>query len=52
MRNRLIHGYFSVNLQIVWDTVKKVLPEFLIKINAIQSEMVSEGNMKSSISDE
>jgi len=26
MRNRLIHGYVSVNLQIVWDTVVAVLP--------------------------
>jgi hypothetical protein len=32
--------------------VKKVLPEFLSKIDAIQSEMINEGNMKSSISDE
>ncbi|MBY0580015.1 MAG: DUF86 domain-containing protein [Burkholderiales bacterium] len=39
MRNRLIHGYFAVNLRIVWDTVKEVLPEFLGKIEAIQSEL-------------
>ncbi len=39
MRNRLIHGYISVNLQIVWDTVEKVLPEFLAKIERIQQEI-------------
>ena len=26
MRNRLIHGYFTVNLTIVWNTVKTDLP--------------------------
>jgi uncharacterized protein with HEPN domain len=39
MRNRLIHGYISVNLQIVWDTVVKVLPEFLARIEEIQHEI-------------
>jgi uncharacterized protein with HEPN domain len=39
MRNRLIHGYISVNLQIVWDTVEKVLPDFLENVGKIQREM-------------
>jgi uncharacterized protein with HEPN domain len=39
MRNRLIHGYISVNLQIVWDTVEKVLPEFLARVEGIQKEI-------------
>lgn len=26
MRNRLIHGYFDVDLDIVWQTVKDDLP--------------------------
>ena len=26
MRNRLIHGYFDVNLDIVWDTIRSDLP--------------------------
>jgi len=26
LRNRLIHGYFDINLDIVWDTVVKDLP--------------------------
>ena len=26
LRNRLIHGYFDVDLDIVWDTVKSDLP--------------------------
>lgn len=27
MRNRIAHGYFDVNLDVVWDTVQTALPE-------------------------
>jgi len=27
MRNRLIHGYFDINLDIVWKTLSEELPE-------------------------
>jgi uncharacterized protein with HEPN domain len=27
MRNRMTHGYFDTNLDIVWETVKNALPE-------------------------
>jgi uncharacterized protein with HEPN domain len=40
MRDRLIHGYFGVNLDVVWKTVKERLPivkplveEALVKMN-------------------
>jgi uncharacterized protein with HEPN domain len=39
MRNRLIHGYISVNLEIVWSTVQKVVPDFLGKISDIQRDL-------------
>ncbi|MEW6195055.1 MAG: DUF86 domain-containing protein [Bacteroidota bacterium] len=29
MRNRLIHGYFDVNVQLVWNTVKLNLPPLI-----------------------
>ena len=29
MRNRIAHGYFEVNLDIVWETVQTALPELL-----------------------
>lgn len=29
LRNRLIHGYFDVNHDIVWDTVQKDLPPLI-----------------------
>ena len=38
-RNRLIHGYMSVNLDIVWDTVQKVVPGFVTTVASIQQEL-------------
>ncbi len=32
MRNRLIHGYFDVNLDIVWKTIQEDLPFLLEKL--------------------
>uniref|UniRef100_UPI00313AD7D7 HepT-like ribonuclease domain-containing protein n=1 Tax=Pseudomonas sp. TH41 TaxID=2796405 RepID=UPI00313AD7D7 len=29
VRNRIAHGYFDINLEVVWDTVQAALPEFL-----------------------
>jgi len=29
MRNRMAHGYFDVNLSLVWDTVQQALPGLL-----------------------
>ena len=29
MRNRIAHGYFDINLEVVWDTVQTALPELL-----------------------
>jgi len=28
MRDKLIHQYFGVNLDLVWETIKTKLPEF------------------------
>jgi len=30
MRNRIAHGYFDINLDIVWETLKSALPELLL----------------------
>lgn len=27
MRDKVIHGYFGVDLKVVWDTIKKRIPE-------------------------
>lgn len=29
MRNRIAHGYFDINLELVWNTVQSALPELL-----------------------
>lgn len=29
MRNRIAHGYFKVDLEIVWNTVKRDLPDLI-----------------------
>lgn len=35
MRNRVAHGYFDINLDVVWDTVQTALPELLEQLNAL-----------------
>ena len=35
MRDRIIHGYDNVDLQIVWDVVKRDIPELKPKIELI-----------------
>ncbi|MBI5559941.1 MAG: DUF86 domain-containing protein [Deltaproteobacteria bacterium] len=35
MRNRLIHAYFDIDLEVVWDTVTKDLPPLLAEIEKI-----------------
>ena len=38
MRDRIIHGYDTVNLEIVWATVKNRIPELKPKIQRILTE--------------
>ncbi len=35
MRDRLIHGYFDINLDIVWETVTQDLPELIGQVEPI-----------------
>ena len=35
MRNRIAHGYFVVDLEIVWKTIQNDLPELAAKIGAL-----------------
>lgn len=35
MRNRMAHGYFDINLDIVWDTVQEWLPELLKQLPVV-----------------
>lgn len=36
MRNRMAHGYFDINLDVVWTTVQAWLPELLKQLTAVQ----------------
>jgi uncharacterized protein with HEPN domain len=38
MRNRIAHGYFDIDLDIVWDTVQIALPELLRQLPTLQRE--------------
>jgi uncharacterized protein with HEPN domain len=38
MRNRLIHGYFDIDLDRVWDTVKDDLPALVAELKRITGE--------------
>lgn len=35
MRNRVAHGYFSVDLELVWATIQTDLPELAAQISAM-----------------
>ena len=35
MRNRLIHAYFEVNLDIVWDVITDDLPSLIVELEKI-----------------
>ena len=37
MRNVLAHGYFQVDLEIVWKTIHNDLPTLKVKINKLRS---------------
>jgi uncharacterized protein with HEPN domain len=35
MRNRIAHGYFDIDLHVVWETVRTALPELLERLPAL-----------------
>jgi uncharacterized protein with HEPN domain len=39
MRNRIAHGYFDIDLDVVWETVQTALPELLARITAIRASL-------------
>lgn len=38
MRNRIAHGYFDINLDVVWDTVQTALPELLKQLPSVRQD--------------
>jgi uncharacterized protein with HEPN domain len=41
MRNRMAHGYFDIDLSIVWDTVQSSLPELERQLGVVGSQIAS-----------
>lgn len=35
MRNRIAHGYFDIDLEVVWDTVRTALPTLRLQLEAL-----------------
>ena len=40
MRNRVAHGYFDVNLDVVWDTAQTALPDLLLPWSVFVGEVL------------
>ena len=45
MRNRMAHGYFDINLDVVWDTIQHSLPELEREIVGLQQAIRNEANI-------
>ena len=40
MRDILIHDYFGININVVWDTVKKDIPKLKKQINNLYENLI------------
>ena len=38
MRNRMAHGYFDINLDVVWETVQEWLPALLKQLPVVRQD--------------
>lgn len=45
MRDRLIHGYFSVDYEIVWDVVRNKLPAIRLQLEKILSHTAKDDQL-------
>ena len=43
MRNRMAHGYFDINLDVVWETTQEWLPALLEQLPAVRQDADDEG---------
>jgi uncharacterized protein with HEPN domain len=39
MRDKLVHDYFGVDLQLVWDVVERDLPTLKVKVARLLEEL-------------
>lgn len=42
MRNRMAHGYFDINLDVVWDTTQEWLPALLKQLPTVSQDATDE----------
>ena len=42
MRNRISHGYFSIDFEIIWKTIEQDLPELKIQIQGIYQKIMAQ----------
>jgi uncharacterized protein with HEPN domain len=42
MRNRLVHAYFAINLDILWDTITLELPTLIGQLETLLAEEATE----------
>ena len=42
MRNAVAHGYFKVDLEIVWKTIKKDLPELAQQTQNVLNQLINQ----------
>ncbi|HPP13014.1 MAG TPA: DUF86 domain-containing protein [bacterium] len=43
MRNILVHGYFDIDADLVWDTVKRDIPALKPKVEALLERLKEQG---------
>ncbi|WP_179405560.1 HepT-like ribonuclease domain-containing protein [Burkholderia guangdongensis] len=44
MRNRIAHGYFDLNLDVVWNTVQTALPALIEQLSAARADADGKDN--------
>lgn len=46
MRNRIAHGYFDIDRDLVWETVRTALPALLAQLPAVRQAADGEGRQR------
>ncbi len=42
LRNRIVHGYWSIDLEVLWTTATDLLPAFAAELRAVRSALEPE----------
>jgi uncharacterized protein with HEPN domain len=42
MRNRISHGYFSIDFEIIWKTIEQDLPQLEMQVQAIYKKIMTQ----------